>query len=163
MCMHDDQTKCFENNKVDVTILSLSFLFLCTIRMLRLACLCWQGHLPSLILTARHISTLYSSVQDACKSGFLSVGLWAGRRASDIPGSDVPVLSLVQLENMPAVVGHNAQTVTCLFFVGAGDHSKSEPAQLHTPRVSQAQHAVYTSHGETRNQRRPSHDESAKS
>ena len=124
-----DQTKCFENNEVDVTILSLSFLFLCTIRMLRLACLCWQGHLPSLILTARHISTLYSSVQDACKGGCLAVGLWAGWRASDIPGSDVPVLSLVQLENMPAVVGHNAQTVTCLFFVGAGDHSKSEPAQ----------------------------------
>jgi hypothetical protein len=57
------------------------------------------------------------------------VGFWAGMPVSDIPASDIPVLSLVQLENMPAVVRHNAQAVTCLFFVGAGDHSKSEPAQ----------------------------------
>jgi hypothetical protein len=68
-------------------------------------------------------------VVDACKGGLLAVLLLAGGRAADIADSDVPVLSLVQLENMPAVVGHNAQTVTCLFFVGAGDHSKSEPAQ----------------------------------
>jgi hypothetical protein len=56
--MHHDPTQCLENNKVDVTILSLSFLFLCTIRMFRGACLCWQGHLTPSILTATHMCTL---------------------------------------------------------------------------------------------------------